>query len=163
MPSGSVVFLHSAVKLKQFSTQRRLHWCGWWLDESTEQCAVASSWQGMLSASPHISASLLVECLLPGILLCSEQVSWQAATLSIFFKSEVSTQGLPPSIYNRCQCQAVPKRVLRQSSERSRPAGRGLRGMTPQGAGMGAKALKAADGEGARVTDCGRQCSLYSR
>lgn len=53
--------------------------------EATEQCAVASSWQGVFlpHLQPHTSAPFLAEHRLPRILLCLEWVSWHTANVSV--------------------------------------------------------------------------------
>lgn len=110
------------------------------LVESTEQCAVAPSWWALLSASPSATHF----CIPSGWAALAQdafvfRVSFLTGSKSKRLLPEVrwALRASSPSIYNRRRCQAVPKRVLGQSSECSSPTGRGLCTTAPREVGMG--------------------------
>lgn len=120
-------------------------WC-WWLDGGLHQLSQPKS---MLCPpvcpvcflpylQPHASAPFLVEHLLPRILLCSEWISWWAASLSISCQKWEEHSGPHPLLFITCVgVRQSQKGCSGQSSELTRPPGRGLCGMALRGLGTG--------------------------
>lgn len=106
------------------------------LAESTEQCALPSSWHSVLLPHlwPHASAPFLNEDLLPRILLCSEWISWQAANLSVSCQKWGEHSGPYPLLFIMCVGVRQSQRgCWGQSSEHTWPPGRGLCRTAPRG------------------------------